>query len=396
MTHRAVAAQGEARPGGFGIYLHWPFCVSKCPYCDFNSHVRETVDHARWRQALRRELAHYAPLTQGWQVDSVFFGGGTPSLMAPDTVAALIEDVRGLWPVAPDLEITLEANPTTVEAGTFADLARAGVNRVSLGVQSFDDEALSLLGRAHSAREAEAALEAALAQFDRVSFDLIYALPGQTRAAWGTALQEALCRWPVHHLSLYQLTIEPGTRFQTLHQRGDLVLPEEETQAQMYEDTAGITADAGLPLYEVSNHARPGQASRHNLVYWRYGDYLGIGPGAHGRLSTPVGRVATRTHRAPELWLERVEREGTALMAWDTITQADMGTEAFLMGLRLAEGVDLRRLERLTGKPIEAVLDLELARDFQAEGLLVLTPSRLALTAAGRLTTNALAAELLL
>ena len=285
------------------LYIHWPFCVSKCPYCDFNSHVREGIDQAAWRRALLADLAHEAALLPGRRLTSIFFGGGTPSLMEPATAQALIEAATGYWTAADDLEITLEANPSSVEAARFADLAAAGVNRVSLGLQSLDDQALHFLGRAHSAREGLAALDVAQKHFSRVSFDLIYALPGQSAEAWAAMLECGLALG-TGHLSLYQLTIEPGTRFAALHAAGKLEPLDAEAAADLFELTAAMTQAAGLPAYEISNHARPGQESRHNLTYWRYGDYAGVGPGAHGRRSG----LRTVRHRKPENFLAGLAR----------------------------------------------------------------------------------------
>ena len=295
---------GEA----LALYIHWPFCVSKCPYCDFNSHVRESIDQGQWRDALLADLAHEARETPGRGLGSIFFGGGTPSLMPPATVAALIEAAEGHWGFAPDIEITLEANPSSVEAARFADLAAAGVNRVSLGVQSLDDEALRFLGRAHGVDEALIALGTAQSAFGRVSFDLIYALPGQRAEGWRAELEQALS-FGTSHLSLYQLTIEPGTRFAAMAARGELVPADPDESAALYELTQEMTGAAGLPAYEISNHARPGEESRHNLAYWRYRSYVGIGPGAHGRRN---GR-ATQRHRKPENWLAALARNGNGL-----------------------------------------------------------------------------------
>ena len=285
------------------LYVHWPFCVSKCPYCDFNSHVRETVDQAQWRDALLADLAYEAAQTPGRRLTSIFFGGGTPSLMPPATIAALIEAAGQHWSFAPDIEITLEANPSSVEAARFAGLAAAGVNRVSLGLQSLDDAALHLLGRAHDVAEGLAALATAQRHFGRVSFDLIYALPGQSADSWAAQLRQAL-DFGTDHLSLYQLTIEPGTRFATLVDKGELTTVDPDHGAALFELTRDRTAAAGIPAYEISNHARPGEESRHNLTYWRYGDYLGVGPGAHGRR----GGMATFRRRKPENWLGAVAR----------------------------------------------------------------------------------------
>jgi putative oxygen-independent coproporphyrinogen III oxidase len=321
------------------LYVHWPFCVSKCPYCDFNSHVRAEVDQAAWREALLADLAHEAAALPGRQVTSVFFGGGTPSLMPPETVAAVLRAAEQAWGFAPDVEITLEANPSSVEAARFADLAVAGVNRVSLGLQALDDAALHFLGRAHDVDEGLAALGVAQREFRRVSFDLIYARPGQPLAEWEAELARALA-FGTEHLSLYQLTIEPGTRFATEAAAGRLTIPDGDAAADLFEATRAITAAAGLPAYEISNHARPGAESRHNLTYWRYGDYAGIGPGAHGRR---LG-VATQRHRKPENWLNAIARNGHGAQEEAPLTATERAHEALLMGLRLREGVDLARI----------------------------------------------------
>ena len=337
---------------GFGVYLHWPFCQSKCPYCDFNSHVRAApVDEARYVAAFRTELAHRARLTPGRTVGSIFLGGGTPSLMAPRTVEALIDAVAASWPVAHDVEITLEANPTSVEADRFRGYRAAGVNRVSLGVQAMDDAALKSLGRLHTAAEAMTAVEIARATFDRVSFDLIYARPGQTVAAWRTELEGAIARG-CEHLSLYQLTIEPDTTFERLHRAGKLAMPDADLARDFWDATQDITTRRGLPAYEISNHARPGAESRHNLVYWRYGDYVGAGPGAHGRLTTPAGRRAQATQKHPETWLAIVEGQGHGLVSDEPLSSEEQGDEFLLMGLRLREGVDPRRFEALSGRTL--------------------------------------------
>ena len=316
------------------LYVHWPFCVSKCPYCDFNSHVRDDVDQEAWAAALLADMAHEAALTPGRMLGSIFFGGGTPSLMPPTTVARLIEAARGCWRTADDIEITLEANPSSVEAARFADLARAGVNRVSLGLQALDDSALAFLGRAHDVGEGLAALDTAQASFARVSFDLIYARPDQNLAAWEAELARAL-GFGTEHLSLYQLTIEPGTRFATLVREGKLKPLDPDLAADIFDTTRVMATAAGLPAYEISNHARIGAESRHNLTYWRYGDYVGIGPGAHGRR----GRLATVRHKKPENWMAAVARNGHGLSVEDPLTPRDMAVEALLMGLRLREGV---------------------------------------------------------
>ena len=342
---------------GFGLYVHWPFCRSKCPYCDFNSHVRDGVDHDRWRRALLGELDHFADETEGRTLGSIFFGGGTPSLMAPGTVAAVIARAAERWRFDPDIEITLEANPTSVEAGTFAGFAAAGVNRVSLGVQALDDAALAFLGRGHDAAEALAAVADAARRFRRYSVDLIYARPGQSVAAWRAELGRAL-EHAGGHVSVYQLTIEPGTAFHTLHARGALGVPDADTQAALYDATQEVLAGAGLPAYEISNHARPGDESRHNLVYWRYGDYVGIGPGAHGRLTLGGGaKWATRTHRAPEIWLRRVEADGHGEKPREVVAPGERLSEMLMMGLRLTEGVALSRVRAETGGDLDRQID---------------------------------------
>jgi len=326
-------------PPGIALYLHWPFCRSKCPYCDFNSHVGGRIDQGRWRAAYLRELDHVAAETPGHRVTSVFFGGGTPSLMAPETVATVLDRVAARWPLAPDIEVTLEANPTSAEAASFAAFRNAGVNRLSLGVQALDDGALRALGRAHDTREAVAALELAARCFERFSFDLIYARPGQSVAAWRDELARAAAL-AGDHLSLYQLTIEPGTAFYAPHQRGDLDLPDEDTAAALHEATQEVLDAAGLPAYEISNHARPGGESRHNLTYWRGGIHAGIGPGAHGRLRSADGAWrATRAVRAPGEWLDRVERAGHGWEPPEPLDATARLEERLLMGLRLTEGL---------------------------------------------------------
>ena len=376
------------------LYIHWPFCASKCPYCDFNSHVREGVDAARHGRALRRELAHAAAQVGRRPLASIFFGGGTPSLMPPEVVADLIADARALFDAAPNIEITLEANPTSVEIGKLRAFAEAGVNRASLGVQALDGEALRFLGRQHDASEAIAALEAARAIFPRLSFDMIYARPGQEDAAWRAELRRALAL-AADHLSLYQLTIEPGTRFSTLFGRGDFALPESEAAAAMYSATAEEAARFGLAAYEVSNYARPGAESRHNLQYWRYGDYLGIGAGAHQRVLEPQGMRAARRHRAPEEWLARVERDGHAVVEEEWLTPRDRAREALLMGLRLAEGVEIARIEARSGLPFGACVDAAMLRDCVDAGYLVQTPGRLRATGEGLIRLDAMLPQLL-
>jgi oxygen-independent coproporphyrinogen-3 oxidase len=375
------------------VYIHWPFCRSKCPYCDFNSHVRDSVDTARWTRALMRDLEGQAELTAGREVGSVFFGGGTPSLMPPQTVAKLLDGVRSHWAVMPDLEVTLEANPNSAEADRFRAIAAAGVNRLSLGVQALDRAALRFLGRAHDREEAIAAIEHGRATFPRFSFDLIYARPGQDAAAWRSELDEGL-DLAGEHLSLYQLTIEPGTAFASLARRGELALPEEESTAALFEATQERLAVAGLPAYEISNHARPGAECRHNLTYWRYQDYAGIGPGAHGRLTLGGTKFATRQYRLPEKWLTAVEAKGTGI---EEITPNDRETaieETLMMGLRLVEGVSRARLECAAGRGAETLFGSNLAPLIEG-GFLTLDAERLAATAAGRQRLNAVLAALL-
>jgi putative oxygen-independent coproporphyrinogen III oxidase len=382
-------------PEPLALYIHWPFCASKCPYCDFNSHVREGgVDHARFRAALRRELAHEAARIGRRPLASIFFGGGTPSLMEPETVAALIEDARRFFDPLADCEITLEANPTSVEIGKLRAFAEAGVNRASLGVQSLDEAALRFLGRRHDAREAVSALEAARKIFPRLSFDLIYARPGQEESHWRAELRQALAL-AADHLSLYQLTIEPGTRFETLHGRGEFALPPEPEAARMYHATAEEAARFGLLPYEVSNSAKPGAESRHNLAYWRYGDYLGIGPGAHQRMLHAKGMIATRRHRAPEEWAARVEQHGHATVEEATLTPEERGREAMLMGLRLAEGVDPARIEARAGLPFAQVVDAAMLAALLDEDYLEWRESRLVATDEGRVRLDALLPALL-
>jgi oxygen-independent coproporphyrinogen-3 oxidase len=377
------------------LYIHWPFCLAKCPYCDFNSHVRERVPQDRFASALRAELRWEAARLGRRRLASLFFGGGTPSLMDPSTAAALIADARTLFDPAPDLEITLEANPTSVEAGRLAAFRDAGVNRLSLGVQSLDDAALRSLGRHHSAAEAIAALELARRLFPRLSFDLIYARPGQTLAAWQAELHRALAL-AADHLSLYQLTIEPGTAFEAAHRRGELALPADDDAAAMYEATAEAAAVHGLAQYEISNYAAPGAESRHNLAYWRYADYAGIGPGAHGRLTLGGRLVATRRHRAPEPWAERVEQTGHGSTAEEDIAPADRAREMLLMGLRLHDGIDAARFHRRTGLRLMDAIDPEVLHMAEREGYLIQRGERLIATLDGRLRLDALLPALVL
>jgi oxygen-independent coproporphyrinogen-3 oxidase len=376
---------------GFGVYIHWPFCASKCPYCDFNSHVRHRpVDEGRFLAAFRQEIAHMAALAPGRQVGSIFFGGGTPSLMRPDTVAGLIEAVDAHWTVLPDAEITLEANPTSVEAERFRGYRSAGINRVSLGVQALNEPDLRRLGRMHSAEEALAAVRIAASTFDRYSFDLIYARPHQTPDAWRAELESAIAH-AVEHLSLYQLTIEPDTWFERLFRAGKLPVPDADTARALWDVTQETCERHGLPAYEISNHARPGAESRHNLVYWRYGEYAGIGPGAHGRLVTPEGRLATSTEKHPETWLALVERGGHGMIETERLSAEAQGDEFLLMGLRLREGVDPSIYRALAGKP----LDARRIADLVGDGLISHDlGERLAVTAAGFPVLDAVVADL--
>lgn len=376
---------------GFGVYVHWPFCRAKCPYCDFNSHVRPAADALAYASALTREIAHFAGLVPDRRVTSIFFGGGTPSLMPPAAVDMVLSTIAARWSLAASVEITLEANPTSVEASNFAGYAAAGVNRLSLGVQALDDASLKSLGREHSAAEAMAALDIAQRHFPRVSFDLIYARPGQTPDAWRDELAQALRRG-TEHLSLYQLTIEPGTPFAARHKRGTLVIPEDDVAIELYEMTQAMTAAAGLPAYEVSNHARPGAESRHNCTYWRYGEYVGAGPGAHGRLQLADGRHAFQTLRAPAAWLAQVNRSGHAIADDFLLTPDEIGEEFLLMGLRLSEGVSLARFEALSGSTIDPA---EMSA-LEEAGLLVQNrhERRIAVTAQGRQVLNAVIARL--
>ncbi len=381
------------REAELALYVHWPFCLSKCPYCDFNSHVRERVDQERWRRALLQELGFYAERLGPRRLSSIFFGGGTPSLMPAETVAAVIDTACGFWQAEDGLEITLEANPTSVEAARFAGYRAGGVNRLSLGVQSLDQSALQFLGRQHSAQEARHALDLALSTFDRVTFDLIYARPAQSQAAWRRELEEALALGS-EHLSLYQLTLEPGTQFHAAARRGELRLPDEEEQRALFDLTQEMTAAAGLKAYEISNHAKSDAASRHNLTYWRYGDYLGVGPGAHSRLSLAGERWAQRQHRAPEIWLARVESAGQAEQEREVLPLDRQIEEMTMMGLRLAEGVARSNFEQRLGASPEDLLPTEKLDALEREGLLQLDRHGLHATAEGRVRLNALLAYL--
>jgi oxygen-independent coproporphyrinogen-3 oxidase len=393
---RKRAAGGPCADGiegagpGFGVYVHWPFCQSKCPYCDFNSHVRTArIDQARYVEAFRREIAHQAAMAPGRVVESIFFGGGTPSLMKPETVAAVLDAIAGAWCVAPGVEVTLEANPTSVEAERFRGYRAAGVNRVSLGVQALDDADLKALGRLHSVEDALAAVEIAASTFDRFSFDLIYARPGQTLDGWRAELGEAMVR-AGGHLSLYQLTIEPDTAFEKLHQAGKLKIPDADLGRAFYDLTSEICDRAGMPAYEISNHAVPGGECRHNLVYWRYGEYAAIGPGAHGRLVTDRGRCAISNEKSPEAWLAYVERDGHGMIENDVLTHEAQGDEFLLMGLRLAEGISIGRFEAIAGRGIDA----ERIAFLVSEKLLAIDGDRLRVTPEGFPVLDAVVADL--
>ncbi|MDJ0447335.1 radical SAM family heme chaperone HemW [Methylocystis sp. JR02] len=376
---------------GFGVYIHWPFCLSKCPYCDFNSHVRRgDVDEDRFVEAFAVELKHRAKLVPGREVRSVFFGGGTPSLMSPSTAGAILGEIAKHWTMAKDVEITLEANPTSVEASRFKGFKAAGINRVSLGLQALNDIDLKALGRQHSVAEALMALDVATATFERASFDLIYGRTGQTPAAWRKELDLALARAP-EHISLYQLTIEPETMFERLVNTGKMTLPDPDTQRALWDVTQEVTARHGMPAYEVSNHARAGAECRHNLVYWRYGEYIGVGPGAHGRIVTTRGRRAQACERHPEMWLTCVETEGHGLVEDELLNPEQEGDEFLLMGLRLREGVDPQRYFLLTGKKLSQSRISELIGDGLVE---VTRENRLRVSSEGFPVLDAVVADL--
>jgi putative oxygen-independent coproporphyrinogen III oxidase len=385
------AAPPTEKENGFGVYIHWPFCLSKCPYCDFNSHVRHAaIDETRFVRAFTAEIAATAARVPGRTVSSIFFGGGTPSLMQPATVGAVLDAVARHWTVASDAEVTLEANPTSVEATRFRGYRTAGVNRVSLGVQALDDRALAELGRLHSAQEALDAVGVARAHFDRTSFDLIYARPGQTPGQWASELKRALAE-AGEHLSLYQLTIEQDTPFAALHAAGKLKTPDEDTARALYDTTLELCAAHGLPAYEISNHARPGSECRHNLIYWRAREYAGIGPGAHGRLDIDNERHAIATEKRPETWLMRVEARGHGVITDDVLTREEMSDEFLLMGLRLAEGIDIARFEKIAGRSLDrSRIDM-----LQEHGLVETTPAgRLRVTLPGFPVLDAVVADL--
>jgi putative oxygen-independent coproporphyrinogen III oxidase len=391
-------ARIEPRPTGtpdigFGVYVHWPFCAQKCPYCDFNSHVRHGgVDEAAFLAAIRNELAANARLTPGRTVTSVFFGGGTPSLMAPATVGAVLETIAGHWAVADDAEITLEANPSSVEAARFRGYRDAGVNRVSLGVQALNDPDLKFLGRLHDVAQALKAVELARATFPRLSFDLIYARPGQSVEAWSAELRQAIS-YAADHLSLYQLTIEPDTTFARLHEAGKLIVPDADEAAALYAATQEITAAAGLPAYEISNHAAPGAESQHNLLYWRYGEYIGVGAGAHGRIVLgPKGeRLATVTERNPEAWAALARENGNAVIETEAIFGETAGDEMLLMGLRLVEGIDMARYQAIAGRRFDENRIADLLHHGMIE---VLPDGRIRTTPEGAFVLDAVVADL--
>jgi oxygen-independent coproporphyrinogen-3 oxidase len=392
----AVLAEFDAAPMArrdrdIAVYVHWPFCGAKCPYCDFNSHVRRGgIDETRFARAYGAELRHMAERVQGRTVTSIFFGGGTPSLMAPRTVSAIIDEIAALWVLASDAEITLEANPTSVEADRFAGYRTAGVNRLSLGVQSLNEADLKALGRLHSVDEAIAALEIARATFPRVSFDLIYARPGQEAGPWADELSRALSL-AADHLSAYQLTIEEDTPFFDLAARGRLKTPGEDLARALYDVTQELCEKAGLPAYEISNHAVSGGESRHNLTYWRGGEYVGVGAGAHGRIVEAGRRVATETHKRPEAWLEQVERAGHGVLAEEALSREDMAREYLLMGLRLREGISLARYEKIAGQPLSAARICPLADLGLVENP---APDRLRASRSGRPLLNSVIAAL--
>ena len=371
------------------LYIHWPFCLAKCPYCDFNSHVRDSFDTELWQRALLADMAREAEIAGGEALKSIFFGGGTPSLMPPALVERLLVEAERIWGFAPNIEITLEGNPSSVEAANYAALAAAGVNRVSLGLQALDDDALQFLGRLHNVAEGIAAVDVAQQNFRRVSFDLIYARPGQTLSQWQEELSRALALGS-GHLSLYQLTIEPGTRFATMVREGKFAPLGEDEAADMFAMTRELTSDAGLPAYEISNHARPGEESRHNLAYWRTGDYCGIGPGAHGRRSG----IATIRHRKPENWLATIERQGDGIAETRVLGAREQAAEAVLMGLRLSEGIDLTGLAARFALPTSELCDAAKLRFYAEQGLLWRQGERIGVSDKGMVLLDALLGEL--
>ncbi|HPF78052.1 MAG TPA: radical SAM family heme chaperone HemW [Alphaproteobacteria bacterium] len=378
----------------FGVYVHWPFCKAKCPYCDFNSHVSNSIDHELWAQSYLKEIDYIADMTKGRQVTSVFFGGGTPSLMKPATVEKILNHINKVWRVSPKVEITLEANPTSIEAQKFSDFKAAGVNRVSVGVQSLRDQDLKFLGREHSAQEALEAIKIADCIFDRMSFDLIYARPEQKISDWKEELSEAL-QYTKGHLSLYQLTIEQGTPFYTMAARGEFRIPEQDQAGEFYEVTQEILDASDMPAYEISNHASKGQESLHNLTYWKYGDYAGIGPGAHGRLTLDQKKFATRTHRAPDIWLKKINEDGNGYHPFEEVASEERLTEMMMMGLRLNTGVELAQIERETQQDWRMALRQDKVQNLVDEGLLILTKTHIKPTSEGMQRLNGVLSYLL-
>ncbi|MBL0941284.1 MAG: coproporphyrinogen III oxidase [Alphaproteobacteria bacterium] len=378
----------------FGIYIHWPFCISKCPYCDFNSHVREAINNQRWQNALLAEMRYFVSCTQGRTVESIFFGGGTPSLMEPKTVATLIHQASQYWNFSPNLEITLEANPNSVDTQRFQNFKSAGINRVSIGIQSLDNQALRFLGRKHSREEAIKAIRTAASIFERFSFDLIYSRPNQSVESWRKELTEALS-YSRDHLSLYQLTIEPGTAFHTLHQRKEFELPDQDLGADLYEITQEMLENAGMPSYEISNHARLGYECRHNMLYWRYQDYIGIGPGAHGRLSVNGQKIATRCLKAPENWLETVEKTGHGIHEEVILKDEDKINEMLMMGLRLVEGISMDNFQAQTGFNLLKIVNQQQLKRLIDGDFLIISEDFLKATPRGRQCLNSVLSALL-
>ncbi|NNE84953.1 MAG: coproporphyrinogen III oxidase [Alphaproteobacteria bacterium] len=386
-------AEAVPTPDTLAIYVHWPFCRSLCPYCDFNSHVSEQVDHARWRAAFVSELDHYAEIAGPRRITSIFFGGGTPSLMAPETAAAVIDAIADRFTLDAHIEITLEANPTSTEATRLAAFADAGVNRVSLGVQALDDEALKFLGRTHSAADTLSAIQLAAETFQRYSFDLIYARPGQSVIQWQDELAQAIAL-SRGHLSLYQLTIEQGTPFFMAQARGDLDMPDEGVSAALFETTQDMMTAAGIPAYEISNHAAPGQECRHNMAYWHYRDYIGIGPGAHGRITADGNIHATRQHRAPEIWLRRVEGRGHATQTDEPLDTQSVIAELAVMGLRITDGITANNFRARAGVTLDEVIEPAVVKRLQEAELIVYDSAGLRATPAGLQRLDAVIAAL--
>ncbi|MDC0344609.1 radical SAM family heme chaperone HemW [Alphaproteobacteria bacterium] len=394
MTSQILSSR-DARFPDFGLYVHWPFCVSKCPYCDFNSHVHSTIDIPAYTAAYLQELTHMRALSVPRSLVSLYFGGGTPSLMPPSLVAAMIQKISELWSFAPQIEITLEANPHSTEIEKFQAFRDAGINRLSIGVQSFDDKTLRFLGRPHSAAEGKKAVQVAQKVFDRVTFDLIYALPDQTLNQWKDVLKEALYYGISHH-SLYQLTIEPNTPFERLHQSGKLVLPEDSLQADFYQLTEDVMNEGGYSSYEVSNYAQPGAASQHNILYWNSQDWGAVGPGAHGRVTTKEGRFALRRHRAPTIWQEQCVSQGHAMTHWEKQTALEQAEEYLMMGLRLKEGISLTVFEKIVGTTLPHFVQHENFSFLKEEGFLDVENGMLRATMKGRLCLGTVLKELLL